>query len=400
MSRQVSAGIGALAGLVAALTLVNVAAVVWLPPEPHNTPTIFQAVVIFVADIPLFGLWLVLFGLAWHTPERAETLLAGRWVLPWVGLVIWAAVSALWAPAPVLALWGAFHLLLGLCLALVIANGPPSIRRAILWGLVLGGTLQATVALGQIVTNAPLGLYALGEPRFPYRNPAGIMRAYGLNSNPNQLAGYLVLTICASWALWRETPRARGGLMAACGVMLLGVVASGSRTAALGLAGGLATVAPPGVGLLALGLGGALVLARALLWDPAGDPWGEIVNRLTFAYADTWTIIRAHPLLGAGMGGLILAIGMLYAPNTYILPAHNAVLIGWAELGLPGLGLLAWGYGAALWQARPPWRAAWVALGIIFCFDFYLWSDTHMRTLGCIALGCLWAPPADERPAS
>jgi hypothetical protein len=388
--------------------ITEVARVIWLPEAILNTPTLFQGIVLFIADGPLLMLLALLIFKLNADPKFQHDFGAtlGRLFWPagaglWLGLWGLSLLSVAWSREGVLALFSSFHLMAGLFLALVIVQQGAGIYRPLLWALLLGAVLQAAIGLGQALHQDMLGLHFLGEPRYPFRTEAGRLRAYGLNSNPNQLAAYLGLGLFALLGLWEGQKKA--ALFYALGLLLgLGLIATGSRAALIACGLGLASLwlGPwRALALSPLFLLGALLL-RALLWpDMQAEAWA---GRLFFEYEDTWQVIQSQPLQGVGMQQLLFHIADLHPPQTRVLPAHNSFLIVWAELGAVGLGLYLGAYLVPLWHGRGAWRAAWLMLGVILAFDFYLWSDWHMRSLFFLALGLLWLklpPPNTPAPS-
>ncbi len=70
-------------------------------------------------------------------------------------------------------------------------------------------------------------------------------------------------------------------------------------------------------------------------------------------WQDTWSIITAQPWFGYGLGSYrwvyphVQQHMIMYVDPEY---AHNDYLHFWAETGLVGIALLAWGFGAIVWR--------------------------------------------------
>lgn len=336
------------------------------------------------------------------------------WARAWWALLVWMALSVLWADEPVLALHSVVHNILALNMAILAASAVTDRRRAaILYAAAgLGAAAQAGLALLQVWYGGPLGGPWLGERPWLLGAIPGMsephFRGYGLATHPNTLAGYLVVGVFAWLALFYARPPVRW-IAPTFGVVTgLGLLATMSRTA-LAAAGitlffALAALSPRRSIIVALL---AAALLAAVGWPLAGD-MGEriaslrdsdaVVNRLFYAFPDTTAVIRRAPLRGAGAGNLMIAISRQHSQqhpgiNRLLLPAHNVFWMIWGELGLPGLLLFGWGCVAAGRRLRREtfiWTMCFVAICLIMCFDFYWWGDFRMRTLLFWVLGIVW----------
>ena len=146
--------------------------------------------------------------------DRPVAALAGRAL---AGLALLATLSALWAPLGWLRLYQAARLWLLFGLFLVVATVSEA-RLALAWGLLISGTIQASIGLAQFALQRTLGLADLGELVMrPGWSGASVitvsgvptLRAYGLTQHPNLLGGYLMVAVSigAGLALSPRAPR-------------------------------------------------------------------------------------------------------------------------------------------------------------------------------------------------
>jgi len=262
--------------------------------------------------------------------------------------------------------------------------------RGLVASLLVAGSLQAALGIYQFLFRVgPAGFVLMG----------GYMRAYGTFLQPNPYGGYLGLTVPLAYGLvladwraareaWSEDRPWRAWLwhlaLGAGVVMLVGLVASWSRGALVGLVGGLALVAlalgrrtwPLLVAIVALlAFAGpelaALVpgdlLARAtetldylrlpdLMSVEVTDANFAVIERVAHWIA-AWRMFERSPWVGVGTGQYAVVYPSVCVPRWQdpLGHAHNYYLNVLAEGGLLGLGA----YLAVLWVAvRSVWRAA------------------------------------------
>jgi hypothetical protein len=256
--------------------------------------------------------------------------------------------------------------MVGLCwfVYLFLVNHPRW-QRGWLWRVLAAVLLvQGTVAVAQFLLQRELGLTGLGEPTLDLlvvgtsvaqRDGENWLRAYGLNSHPNQL-GLLLMTLCL--LLWPNRRRAVGGWRwlfwpgLAAGVA--GLLVSLSRSAWVGLLiGGLVygvhhrQAAPRFRRELALPL--ALLAAGVLLFAVA---YGDVIAGRLLALDSplesrslwerqrdmglAWQLLWERPFLGTGLGQYLPMAAKL-DPEAALV--HNVPLLIGAELGLAGLAL-------------------------------------------------------------
>ena len=293
------------------------------------------------------------------------------------------------------------------------------------WALVIVALGQSIAAIGQFAGQRPLNLTWLGEAALDLNvsgvsvvrhNGANWLRAYGLNSHPNQLGLLLTALLLTLWPYRRAASRDRIVVWAALGLGAAGLAVSWSRAAWLGLLAGAAVYALPWLRerrfrrisrrQTALLLAGAaagfaflysfsdVAANRLLLADSELEAWSLYERKRDAAIA--LQIVAEHPAAGVGLGNY-LAAARQKEPTAQI--AHNVPLLVAAELGLPGL---------ALWLAfllvplrrpgafsrRAPQTAVWLALIVISLAQ----PEPHLFLIKGAALWAL-AAAAQKNPA-
>lgn len=226
--------------------------------------------------------------------------------------------------------------------------------------------VQSVVAVAQFLLQRELGLAWLGEPSLDLlvegtsvaqRDGQNWLRAYGLNSHPNQLGLLLTALILL---VWPQQARANGGLWRglfwlALAAGMAGLLVSLSRSAWLALSvGGLVLAWPRGrtiarpwrefalptavfaAGLLLFVLlYGDLVASRLVALD------SPLESRSLWERQRDWGIalqlVGQRPFLGTGPDHYLAAA---QAIDPAAVTVHNVPLLVAAELGL--LGLVLW----------------------------------------------------------
>ena len=284
--------------------------------------------------------------------------------------------------------------MLGLCwlIYLFLANNPRWQREKLWRILALVLLVQGAVGVGQFLAQRELGLAWLGEPTLDLlvegtsvaqRDGQNWLRAYGLNSHPNQL-GLLLMALCL--LIWPSRYEAQGAwrglfwLGLAAGIA--GLLVCLSRSAWLGLLlGGTVYVLhrrkPPRLARRELALPLAILVAGVLLFALA---YGDVMAGRLLALDSplesrslwerqrdvglAWQLLWQRPFLGVGLGQYLPAASLLNGEATIV---HNVPLLTGAELGLVGLllWLLFWGW--PLWRygrstAHRSGTAVWLAL--------------------------------------
>ncbi len=275
--------------------------------------------------------------------------------LAWAFVALWPAQAL--APAlKELAKWVEF-----LLLYLFIGGTLDLAARRRLWvALLIAGMCQAALGLYQFLFRVgPEGFVLFGR----------YMRAYGTFSQPNPFGGYLGLTLPLAYAaVWAGPRHARLRwllALAASALLGAGLVASWSRGALVGLAGGL--------GLSTLALGRRvwpilfvvalllLLLAPALQALLPGGFMQRLDDMVAFASQDlatveiddanfalverlahwqaAWRMFEQHPWMGVGLGQYATVYPQVALPRWRdpLGHAHNYYLNILAEGGLLGL---------------------------------------------------------------
>ncbi len=314
--------------------------------------------------------------LEWSPGPVQRALLAWLWV---IGLSLLASAS-LSAGLSETAKW--LEILLLAAITPAIAGGGRA--RYVVWGVAAAGVVAALLGLYQFVTaSGPPGFMLMGR----------FMRAYGTFRQPNPYAAHLGLSLpfAAGWALAGPVGRReRWILLAAAAVMAMGIMASWSRGAWLGLGVSAALMAALlwprvaiGVAALALiisplwvgpaassalaqralGMGGGVPGLNVAQVEPTDDNW-SVVERLAHWQAG-WRMFEAKPWLGVGIGNYEVVYASYGIPrwSDPLGHAHNYYLNIAAETGLIGLtshaalGLVVWITLARSWRRRPDSRS-------------------------------------------
>ena len=274
-------------------------------------------------------------------------------------------------------------------LAFTLTDVPERWARSVLGTVLLAGAaFQALVALGQVVSRAPLGLGVLGEATDPLWRVGHEVAPRGTLHHAYPLAEVAVVSVFVVLALVapRIVPRLGWKAVAWAGLLALAAVPVGvtySRACAIGVVAGLVAAAfgtrravglgrdrgrsrvGVALGLLAIAMG---AIVPALVWD---DGWGVRAGlwRDTLRTRDVDAIsntrvglaegaietIRSRPLLGTGPGRYTPEsqppVGVGESARGEIV--HNLPLYTAATGGIPaGIAVLALLVGAAVVAAR------------------------------------------------
>ncbi len=290
-------------------------------------------------------------------------------------LLVWLALSALWAASSANVLGDLWHWA----------------ALALLW-LVLATTLDSPrwlrLAAAAFVAGAILSV-AIGVAAGSLTDPETEGRLEGAAGDPNFLAASLVPAIVLAGALVGGVRDAllRGAVVIAIPVLAAGLVMSQSRGGALAAAGTLllALVAfkgkrrhVAGFGLLAVGVAVGAFAATPAAWERITtlDPDGSGRSSL---WTVAWRVTSDKPLAGVGLDNFVVVAGDYVrepgaltrveriAENPQYV--HNLYLHVLAETGIVGLALFLLFVAGCL-------RAAWVAAD-----RFAARGDPSMETL-------------------
>nr|WP_294680939.1 murein biosynthesis integral membrane protein MurJ [uncultured Anaerotignum sp.] len=210
----------------------------------------------------------------------------------------------------------------------------------VLWVLITMGALVALYAVYQYIVGVEMDAAWVDAESFDIKT-----RAYATFSNPNVLGEYLILVgSLTAGMLWKMKNWCGRLYYAGCfGVICLGLVATGSRGAMLGLmfSAGLFVLLSE-KRLIPLGV--VLLLLMPFLL-PA-SLWARIASSVTMSdssslyrvsiYAAAMDIIRHYWVTGIGLGAFnqIYPLFSFEAANAY--HAHNLFLQEFIELGIVG----------------------------------------------------------------
>ncbi len=257
------------------------------------------------------------------------------------------------------------------------------------------------------------------------------LRAYGTLSHPNVLGGFLAAAFFFVSALLMQRQKdesnqtkvfhymAWGGLI----LLLFGLFVSFSRSAWLGVLGGLIITAVwtsffyPRVRRVAVGI----VLVFALCVGVFGavfpegfarfvsqDPLETLsVSERAREYRDVQQIVRSTPITGIGIGQYPRALIDVHPDFSAekIHPIHNVYALVFSELGILGFFVFVL---ILVWHARlvrytMPVESVWiggalVCLAVIAFFDHYLWSLHFGALLFWLILGIFhrWVSEKDS----
>jgi hypothetical protein len=372
---------------------------------------VYPADYLVVATLALWGFSL----LCRPRPLRYQPL----WLtLPLLGLTLAAGASAFSSADRVFSIYQSVRLALLFGLFLYALNEVRSLGLIFLWAAV-GAAAQAAVAVEQALRQHSLGLTRLHELVLdPSQSGISVvvngtvrtLRAYGLTDHPNILGGCLAiaLILLLIWHLqiappWRVLT---GGVII---LSALGLFLTFSRSAWLGLAGGLILIAAwlarrrDGerlTQLMVLASACLLVLAPFIWQDAAalgvrlganGSFTGatvenQSINERILLARQAIGLFAAHPLTGVGVGTFPQVMRQANPNYAFGLqPPHQVALDLAAETGVFGgifylvLEIAPW---AALVAARRRLRfsleligisAALLAISVISLLDYYPW---------------------------
>jgi len=328
-----------------------------------------------------------------------------------VGLGLWGAVTAAWAPEPARALTAALSLagmaLLGGAAARAIAEADAAARGRMLLAFAIGLALGLAAAATDVLTGHAIRAGVRGLAEVP---PTLV---FGLKPAASVMALLLPLAIALPWPV---LPRAL--LLAGGAAVIVALPGDTAKIAAvLGVLAALAARRAPrlvpraiGGGLAALVLAMPLLVAAVPVLPVERLPTSALHRMLIWDF--TAARIAERPVLGWGMEASREIPGgrgnppaevldrmrvtdparraWFAEPHVQILPLHphNAALQVWLELGAIGAAIaaaLAWLLGVAAARAPSPaaaagvlasgavtamlsfgaWQAWWIAAGLL-----------------------------------
>jgi O-antigen ligase len=293
--------------------------------------------------------------------------------------------------------------MLGLCVALGIEMLAGSVRFA----------QQSTAFLNSLGMEWPglLDPSIRGASVVQLADGLRILRAYGTLPHPNILGGFALFTLLGPTSFFLLNKKANyiPLFLFALGVML--IMLTFSRSAWLGLIGFLFVLLLKSsqldrrrlyllvsTGLLAIVL--TVYPLRELVFTRVSN--APVATEQLSTFGREWLneqalqMFREQPLEGVGIGSFILRLSTYAVEGALIEPVHGIPLLVGAELGIPGLLIIAGLAITILWsilKAQTPKSilasAVIVGLGVIGLFDHYLWTLAPGRMMLGLAMG-LW----------
>lgn len=257
--------------------------------------------------------------------------------------ILYAGVTSYAFPTAVMAM-GLFLILMAVFFVAKDAIDTEEKLDFILWVLISMGTLVALYAVYQYIVGVEMDAAWVDTESFDITT-----RAYATFNNPNVLGEYLILVgSLAAGMLWKMKNWCGRIYYAGCfGVICLGLVATGSRGAMLGLlfSAGLFVLLSE-KRLIPLGI--ILLLLMPFLLPES--LWARIASSVTMSdssslyrmsiYGAAFEIIRHYWTTGIGIGAFpqIYPLFSFEAANAY--HAHNLFLQEFIELGIVGFLVL------------------------------------------------------------
>ncbi len=273
-----------------------------------------------------------------------------RYSAPWLLLVFWLVVTAVYSISPAITAVTALTLLAMLMFQLYVVQELETPQ--LVWTMLL--SLSGFLAVSLVLYFVAPDLARTTAWNFVEQQTQDSGRLQGLTGGPNNLGKMAAFSLVLLGVFYRDLRQANYNRIILIGMGLLAaldLVLSGSRTSILALviAGGVVAmirfpklIAP----VLVVGALGLLILIPnfagiATKLSRSGNP-NEIMTATgrTYVWAIAWHFIQLKPLLGYGYRTTIYlmptyakSIGMYYAPPT----PHNAILTLWFDAGIPAV---------------------------------------------------------------
>ncbi|HEX5943169.1 MAG TPA: O-antigen ligase family protein, partial [Anaerolineales bacterium] len=292
-------------------------------------------------------------------------------------------------------------ILLGFCAALSVQ---------FLTGIV-GFLNQSTAFLAPLHLNWPGPLDPSVRGAAVVQLPSGesFLRAYGTLPHPNILGGFTLMLLLAPIAFFlrNERPNNLALLLLISGVALLALTFSRSAWLALILFSMVLIWKSKHFDRRRLAI---LLIVVALSFVLTLFPYRELVQARTvnptshseefsligraWLNGEARNLIDEYPLTGVGIGSFIIELASRAGEGYVIEPAHNLFLLAGAEMGIPGLLLVATlfiAFAYRLFKAKNPNAilAGAVLTGLCFIslFDHYLWTLAPGRLMLGLVIG-------------
>jgi hypothetical protein len=335
--------------------------------------------------------------------------------------------------------WRWFQLSLPLLFSMLIPLKARPRDIVLSFGVLVGTALfESLVGVGQYLLQERIGLKNLGElnisalssayvymteqTRWLIDNFTGyrtltprILRVAATFPHPNILGGFLGVSLFAGCFAWLKKPKWRLPLTLTLFTILLGLSLTYSRAALFGIFGGLCLfalliwplVSKKVWGQLALILVASALFYGVLLHVQYLERGGIISYNEFVGRADrdrvhyqniAFSMVKAHPLLGVGLGQFPIEMHHFVPEGANILQlqtVHNVYLLLATETGLLGLSLFLGFITLSLWKLwkTPPSleRATlftmWIFLLWFGCCDHYLITAHQGRLLFFLIAG-------------
>ena len=344
---------------------------------------------IYVIDIVLaIMLGLVLVRWLQSIKYKVSGIQCGAAEMTLMILVAWSGLSIFWANDQMLSLYFFVKILLGAGLFFVVRSLDASLFKKVIFVLLLAGIIQSSIGIGQFLYQYSPASTWLGMSAHEASQAGSsvlkidggrFLRAYGTFPHPNLLGGFLgaVLMLGSmyyvssiryekSWKCLGEIVFTLSGLL----VVSLGLILTFSRTAWLGA--GLGIVA---IGLYAfrqedswirgrflkifLAFGLASLVFGSVLYEQISPRFDTVtieregsVSERVASLQDAKALIAEQPIIGVGAGNFTAEIMQLQPerPVWSIQPAHNVFMLVWSELGIVGLALFLFAFGAIFFK--------------------------------------------------
>ena len=353
--------------------------------------------------------------------ERRGWLDIGKWFF---ALSLLASLSILWSLNRQVSLYVALHWWLVFGLFMSVRDAPQA-WRAFAIGCCAGLAFEFLAGFGEFALQtshflSPLGLFwpgALdpsvhGASVVQAVNGFRVLRSYGTLPHPNILGGFVLAFLAGPLALFIGNKRSllMPAIVFSLGLMLL--LLTFSRAAWLGLLASVLVILFKFKAfntqrslvlcfLALLSIAPILYSVRALVSSRVGmtgvdTETNSIVTRSALVKL-AFDVMRAHPVLGVGIGNNIVAMGQLTPPNQLVEPTPDLPMLAVSELGIGAIIILS-GLGISTVQSV---RGAHRPLSIVFgaitigviaasLFDHYFWTLAPGRLLLGLLTG-LWA---------
>lgn len=282
---------------------------------------------------------------------------------------------------------------------------------------VASGLVQSFIAFGQYAGQKSLGLKLLRESPLDSETAgvakiivegAKIVRPYGTFPHPNLLAAFLLVSLFCLYYLWLKDKIDYGFLAGAYGLLFFSLYLTFSRAVIFtflltSLLYFIILFRRNRKKILALFL--LLVILNSifivLAWPEISSRWpisliGQSVSLRAFYIETAFSVIKAHPWLGLGLGNFVWRIRqMLHLLSSWLhQPVHNIYLLIASETGLTGLIVfLFFIFRLSIQSKKIPLSLFFVLFSFLFIglFDHFLWTLQQGQLLFWLTLGIMGA---------